>query len=325
MTPSDTPPPASSHEEDVRRLIQDPRVRELLGDVLVEEIEAHRAPSTWQRVQPLVAGAVSALVTVLAFFLPSLQEQWDRWQSRQVIQRYVELGRDFMRDGRYKLAEETFAKAFELSDNKRLDIEEQRLAARVEQVDADPEWGKDNPEGIEEGDFLYLIQLQEGRGHEREQAATYNSYGVFLTGERRQAEAESAFVEAIRLDSSNATAFTNLGNLLSDRGEAGPAEVAYRRALRLDSLSVAPYYDLGLLLAQAGRFAEAENVLRRAVRLEPTDPDALRLLIEQLEKNGKKAEAAELLPRLAKLLAEQARSPRPAKPPSLKELEDTSE
>jgi len=75
----------------------------------------------------------------------SLQDQWDRYHARQVVQRYVELGRDFMREERYGLAEEAFAKALELSENQRLDIEEERLEARVEQVNADPEWGRRTP------------------------------------------------------------------------------------------------------------------------------------------------------------------------------------
>jgi hypothetical protein len=145
VKPSDPQVPTPDRDAEIRELLQDPRIRELLGDVLIEELEERRTPSLWKRAQPWLAGGASALVTILAFFLPSLQDQWDRFQSRQVIQRYVELGRDFVREERYKLAEETFAKAFELSENKRLDIEEERLAAKVELVNADPEWGRKNP------------------------------------------------------------------------------------------------------------------------------------------------------------------------------------
>jgi tetratricopeptide (TPR) repeat protein len=299
-------------------LLEDDAVREQLVGILAEEIEARREPSPWRRVRPWLAGAASALVTALAFFLPSLQDQWDRFQSRQVIQRYVRLGRDFMREGRYRVAEETFAKAFELSESRRLDIEEQRLAARVARVNEDPTWGVSNPEGLEESDFLYLLHLQDGDdpGSRRERALTLNSYGVYLTSERRFAEADSAFRRSIQLDSTSASSWVRLGNVLSDRGRAGEGEAAYRRALRLDPGSVSGHYNLGLLLEQAGRVAEAEASLRRAVALNPGDADAVRVLAEILEQEGRGAEARAWRERLAQL-------PPAPKPPKAKPADES--
>jgi len=318
MNPTEPSTPEPPVHDTLRELLQDHDVREQLVGILAGEIESRREPSRWRRMQPWLAGAASAFITVLAFFLPSLQDQWDRWQSRQVIQRYVELGRDFMHEGRFKIAEETFAKAFELSESRRLDIEEERLAAKVARVNEDPAWGETNPEGLEESDFLYLLHLQEGRGAEqfREQALTLNSYGVFLTSEKRFAEAESTFHQSILLDSTNASARVRLGNLLSDRGREREAEAAYRLALRLDPGSLSGHYNLGLLLSQAGRPAEAETLLRRAVELSPGDADALRLLAELLERNGRTAEAAAMRERLAKL------PPRP-RPPKAKPADES--
>ena len=314
MSPTEPPQAEPPIHDTLRELIQDHDVREQLVETLAEEIEARRRPSAWRRVQPWLAGAASASVTVLAFFLPSLQDQWDRWQSRQVIQRYVALGRAFMREGRYTLAEETYAKAFELSESRRLDIEEERLAAKVARVNEDPEWGRDNPEGLEESDFLYLLQLQDGRdaAARRAQAATLNSYGVFLTGEKRFAEAESTFRRSLALDSTGASAWVRLGNVLADRERPAEAERAYRRGLALDPRSVSGSYDLGLLLAETGRMPEAVRALRRALELSPRDPDVLRVLAGWLEKDGRAAEAKALRARLARVLAEQP-PPRPAK------------
>jgi len=310
MTDPEPPVPSPPVHETLRELLQDHDVREQLVEILADEIEARRRPSAWRRFQPWLAGAASAVVTVLAFFLPSLQDQWDRLQSRRVIQRYVQLGRDFMREGRYRVAEETFAKAFDMSESRRLDIEQERLAAKVARVNEDPTWGESNPEGLEESDFLYLLHLQEGRRPEnrREQALTLNSYGVYLTSEHRLAEAESTFRRSIRLDSTRASTWVRLGNVLSDRDRMGQAESAYRRALRLDPGSVSGHYNLGLLLAQTGRMAEAESQLRRAAELGPTDPDALHELADVLERNGRKAEADALRERLARL------PPRPPPP-----------
>jgi tetratricopeptide (TPR) repeat protein len=135
---------------------------------------------------------VSGAVTVLAFFLPSLQEQWDRYETRKVIDRYVEIGRTLMAEARYEQAEQAFSKALELSENKRLDIEEERLKARVERVNADPTWATANPEGLEESDFLYLLAFQDPKSHPAERAATLTAYGAFLAGARRGHDARAA-------------------------------------------------------------------------------------------------------------------------------------
>jgi len=313
MSPSEPPGPEPPVHETLRELIADPDVREQLVETLAAEIEARREPSLWRRIQPWLAGVASASVTILAFFLPSLQDQWDRWESRGVIQRYVTLGRNFMHEGRYQLAEETFAKAFELSESRRLDIEEQRLAANVARVNEDPEWGRENPEGLNESDFLYLLQLQQGRGvaERRAQAATLNSYGVFLISERRFAEAESTFRRSLALDSGSASAGVRLGNALVDRGRLTEAERAYRRGLALDPRSVSGNYDFGLLLELTGRPAAAETAVRRTLALSPRDTDALRLLGDWLTRDGRAAEAADLRRRLARVLAETPPRPKP--------------
>ena len=206
-----------------------------------------------------------------------------------------------MDEGRYRLAEESFAKAFELSESRRLDIEELRLEARVDQVNADPEWGKNNPHGLKEADFLYLIQLRDQPGRQPQRADAFASYGVFLAGERRFDEAERAMRDATGLDSSDAGHWIGLGNVLSDLSRPAAAESAYRRAVRIDSTSASGRYDLALLLRQQGRGAEAEAELRRAAALEPFDRATLTELAEQLDLNGHAVEAAEARSRLAQL------------------------
>lgn len=165
-------------------------MKEVLVRIAREEAEEEEAPSRWQKVNTFVAGASSALVVLLAFLVPSMEDQWDRFQSRRVIQRHVELARTFMAEGRYELAEESFARAFEQSESKRLDIEEERLEAKVQAVNADPNWGVDNPAGLEEADFLYLLQLQRQPGQSVKRAATLTCYRTFLASAKRWREAE---------------------------------------------------------------------------------------------------------------------------------------
>jgi len=303
---ADTPSKPPHDAAEIHEALADPQFRTELAESLLEALQARRPPSAWQRLQPWIAGAASASVTMLAFFLPSLQEQWDRWRARDVVERYVQVGRSFMEQSRYGLAEQAFARAFELSENQRLDVEVLRLQARVEQVNVDPEWGRANPKALRESDFLYLIELQ--RGHARARAASLSSYAVFLAGEHRYEEAERAVRQSLAVDSSSSVTWIHLGNVLADRERPGEAEQAYRRAVALDPEESAAHLDLGLLLGERGRADSALVHLERAARLDPGDRDALSALADQLRAMGRKTEADSLERRLARM---PRRSPEP--------------
>ena len=295
--PTETPPRASHEAIDL--LLRDPLVRAQVVEVLIEELSAARPPSKWTRVQPWLAGAASALVTVLAFFLPSLQDQWDRWESRRVIQAYVGLGRSFLDEGRYRLAEEAFGKAFELSENRRLDVQELRLEARIGRLDAEPVWGGPNPKGLSESDLLYLIHLREGR--RKPQAAAWRSYAAFLSGEARYEDADAALQRAVALDSTDAATWIGVGNVAGDRELPDAAVRAYRRAIRCAPGAPSAHYDLALLLAQGGDRAGAEAELRRTLALSPDDRDALDAMAQQLRARGDSAGADSMRARAAAL------------------------
>ncbi len=49
---------------------------------------------------PFLASLGGATVMILAFFIPSLQDQWDRYQSRKVIEEFVTLGDQLYDEGR---------------------------------------------------------------------------------------------------------------------------------------------------------------------------------------------------------------------------------
>jgi Flp pilus assembly protein TadD len=278
--------------ERIAALLEDPAMRARLAEVLAEEL-AEPPRSLWSRLQPFLAGLVSGVVTVLAFFLPSIQEQWDRYQTRRVIDRYVEIGHTLVGEARYEQAEQAFSKALELSENKRLDIEEERLKARVERVNADPTWAVANPEGLEESDFLYLLAFQDATAHPSERAATLSAYGAFLAGAKRTGDAERALREAISLAPHEAAAHLHLGNSLRERGAAAEAEAEYRKAIAADPGEAHAHYDLGLLLAENGRAAEAADEFRRVVALEPEESDGWRELGAALDSLGRKGEAEE--------------------------------
>ncbi|HMV85403.1 MAG TPA: tetratricopeptide repeat protein [Blastocatellia bacterium] len=306
--------PAQPTLEQLLQLLEQPAVCARLQQMVSEG--QNRQTSRWQRVSAFVAGASSTLVVLLAFLIPSLQEQWNQYQSRRVLERHVELGRAFMREGKYALAEKSFAKAFELSESKRLDIEEERLKAKVQAVNADPLWGAKNPEGLDEADFLYLLQLQRAPAQATERAATLNCYGTFLASEKRYQEAEEQLRAAVKLNPAEVTAQVNLGNLLRQQNKLKEAEAVYRTALQLDTHNASVHYDLGVVLAELNHPAEAETELRNAVADDPADADLLRTLAQQLKANGKHAEARQVLSRLPQLAPNKPSKPISFAPPN---------
>jgi tetratricopeptide (TPR) repeat protein len=205
---------------------------------------------------------------LLAFFIPSIQDQWDRYQSRKVIEEYVHLGDHLFEQERYQMAEEAYTKAFELSESKRLDVEVKRLNARVNRVHDDPTWGGQLPEDLKEIDFRFLLHFQEDKGHEHSRAYTLNCYGMFLANKGKLKDASAAFEEALQLYPTEPITYVNKGNLFVQQSKTSEAEKMYRHAIELDSLNIYAHYNLGLLLSEIGRNEEGEAELKKASNLE---------------------------------------------------------
>ncbi len=312
MSDQSLPETRTEDAETVARLLHDPTIRDRLVVAISRALAERRPTPWWRRLGPLTASASSALVLILAFFIPSIQDQWDRFQSRKVIQRYVALGEDFLKERRYKLAEEAFSKALELSEGKRLDIEQKRLSAKVQQINADPTWGTKNPKGLEESDFLYLLHFQKPEGMEGDRAATLNSYGAFLAGANRLREAEAAIRESISLNPNASSSHLYLGNVLWDTRRVKDAEAEYRKAAQLNPKDARAHFNLGLLLVDTERGAEAEPAFRKAFQLDPGDRDTLQELVSLLERQGKTAEARQILAEIQRLDAGRGQGSAPA-------------
>ena len=232
-------------------------------------------PMDWlKKIWPVLVSLGGASVMVLAFFIPSIQDQWDRYQARKIIEQYEELGNEFFEEERYKMAEEAYAKAFELSEQKRLDVEVKRLHAKINRIYNDPAWGS-APEDLQEVDFQFLLHFQKGLGKEKERISILNSYGVFLASEGRTAEARKILDEAILANPGEAHTYINLGNLLDQLGKKEKAEAAYLKAISLDPEHARAYYNLGLLYLEQGKLHEAENELSKSIELDSTDLDAI--------------------------------------------------
>lgn len=226
-----------------------------------------------EKIWPFLAGMGSALVMVLAFFIPSLQDQYDRYQSRKVIGQYENLGNDFFEEEKYDMAEQAYQKAFELSDNKRLDIEIKRLQSKINRIDIDPKWGGAPPEDLEEIDFQYVLHLQKGKENDKARVATLNSYGIFLAATHRPQKSEETFFEAIKTDSTDARAYINLGNLYDQQGKKQAAVKYYQQAIALDAENARAHYNLGLLYQEQGLLIDAHQQFTAAFKADSADKD----------------------------------------------------
>ena len=227
-----------------------------------------------KKIWPIIVSTGSASMMILAFFIPSIQDQWDRYQARQVIKQYEKLGNEFFEAENFEMAEEAYSKAFELSEQKRLDLEIKRLDARVNRIGSDPTWGTEPPEGLKDIDFQFLMQFQNGDDKVKKRVSTLNCYGVFLASEKRNEEAEKVFNDAIKLDSTDVLAFVNLGTLYFHDDKIDDAKKYYLKAVRLEPENSRAHYNLGLLLSEQGQLAEARKEFTRAADLDPDDADA---------------------------------------------------
>ena len=240
------------------------------------EVESPTGPeetvALTERFWAYLAAIISGTVTLLAFLIPSIQAQWDRYQAREVVEQYVSLGDDCVKEERYDVAEKAYEKAFELSLQTRLDVDRKRLTARVSRMSLIAEWAAPPPEDLEDVDFQLLLHMQQGKQNAKQRAFTLHSYGSFLAGSAKIPEAEAAISEAIQLDPDNSMLYLNLGNLQDQSGRKDDAIKTYQKAIALDPNSVNALYNLGLLYFELGRDLEAKQSLGEALRLSP-DPE----------------------------------------------------
>lgn len=226
-----------------------------------------------EKLWPFLAGMGSTIIMVLAFFIPSVQDQWDRNESRKIINQYQQLGDDLFDEERYDMAEQAYQRAFELSDSRRLDLEIKRLNAKINRINMDPKWNGTVPEDLEEADFQYVLHLQKEKDQVHERIHTLNSYGIFLSNRKKFKDAEASFKEAIALDSSEEMAYINLGNLYDQIGKKQQALLSYQKAIMLNNNNTRAYYNLGLLYMEMNEWKNAKQQFEAALRIDSSDTD----------------------------------------------------
>ncbi|MEY4760848.1 MAG: hypothetical protein RLZZ200_704 [Pseudomonadota bacterium] len=241
----------------------------------------------WSRARTFLAGASSASVVLLAFLIPSLQDQWDRHETRIAVDRYVAVGDRLLQESHYASAEQSYNRAVELAGYQRYDLIEKQIRARVMRVYEDPAWHGKTPDEVTEADYIYLLEVQRAPAQSKDRAATLAAYGVYLAGLNRLQDAESRLKEAVQRDPGNADAHVNLGNLFDDLKRPADAEREYRAAMALDPKGASAPYNLGLLLLVRDRPAEAEVLFRGLLEKTGHDEEIRRGLAQALEAQGK--------------------------------------
>jgi cytochrome c-type biogenesis protein CcmH/NrfG len=122
-------------------------------------------------------------------------------------------------------------------------------------------------------------------------AAAYFGLGNTQWGQRRPADAQAAFREAIRLAPEHPEPRCGLGNALRDAGQPIEAEAAYREAIQLAPEHAIAHYGLGSALRDQHRFCEAEVAFKESIRLAPERPHAYRGLGRAFSDQGQDAQA----------------------------------
>jgi len=105
-------------------------------------------------------------------------------------------------------------------------------------------------------------------------ASAWSYYGISLAHVGRAAEAEAALARAIQLAPANGEAWFHLGVARSLREEWSDAASAYRRAVALEPGDMVAWHRLGVALAESGEETGASAAFERALVLSrsiPTD------------------------------------------------------
>lgn len=230
------------------------------------EAPAEGAWKTW------ITAAGTASVTLLAFLIPSLQDQWDRHAQRADVEEYREVARTLMRGRRYHDAEQALERAVELSGAARPELERERLLAKTAQVNTDLSWGgKIDDESLEESDFSVLEVMLARAGLHPERAWTLNNHAVFLAHRGQPLRAAELLEEAVVEAPADARIRVTLGNVRWDLGELPAAAQAYGAALKLQPDQVTAHYNLALLHEEQGDLPAARHELQRVLALQPED------------------------------------------------------
>ena len=136
------------------------------------------------------------------------------------------------------------------------------------------------------------IQFREALKNNPNSSFIYNDLGQALWSQRKFAEAEAAFRQAIRIDPNYSIAHQGLGQALNELKRYQEAEAAFKEAIRLVPSYAEAHNNLALALFYQERYREAEDHFRRSIQLDSRFPDPYNGLGMTLNKQGRYPQAA---------------------------------
>lgn len=137
-----------------------------------------------------------------------------------------------------------------------------------------------------QGDLRQVaLPVAAGRVSERQKAQQANDRGLQLYKEKRYAEAEEAFAEALKLRPDFALAANNLGFVYYRQDKFAQAARWLENTVRIDPSRAVAYLNLGDAYRHLGDSAKAQQAYRTYLELQPTgaSADAVREQIRQLQ------------------------------------------
>jgi type IV pilus assembly protein PilF len=185
-------------------------------------------------------------------------------QNPEMLQRHLDLGIGYLRQGDYQRAKEKLNKALEI----------------------------DPKNGVVHATFGVLFQL-EGENdlaekyfknavrYDPDSAQARNSYGAFLFADKRYKEA----VEQLEIASENRfyvnrpTVFENLGVAYTRLGDLESADYAFTRAVQLNPEQARALVELAQIRFEQRKYTEARQLYTRHARVAQTSPKTLWLCI----------------------------------------------
>jgi Tfp pilus assembly protein PilF len=126
---------------------------------------------------------------------------------------------------------------------------------------------------------------------DRQAAESLATEGWKLWGQRRLAEAEEKFSQAVRKDPANANAWNGLGWAQQNQGKLADAEQSFRKCLAIDPRQAGAWNGLGWIAKIRKDPDKAIGYWQKAVEALPTGTAALNGLTTTLVELGRHAEA----------------------------------
>ncbi len=119
----------------------------------------------------------------------------------------------------------------------------------------------------------------------------HNNLGLVLEKQRKTAEAEWHYREALKLNADYPEALNNLGSILLAQGHKSEGMDCYLRALKINPNRIDTLNNIGTALLDDGSLDEAEEKFRKALQIHPNSAETLNNLGTALVAKGQYPEA----------------------------------